>query len=38
MEKENDKLLNEVKALFGIDNAVAPEVSGKDEVVKEKKK
>jgi len=33
-----DKLLNEVKALFGIDNAVAPEVSGKDEVVKEKKK
>jgi recombination protein RecA len=33
-----DKLLNEVKALFGIDNAVTAEVSGKDEVVKEKKK
>jgi recombination protein RecA len=33
-----DKLLNEVKALFGIDNALAPEASSKDEVVKEKKK
>jgi recombination protein RecA len=33
-----DKLLNEVKVLFGIDNAVAPEVSSKEEVVKEKKK
>jgi len=33
-----DKLLNEVKVLFGIDNAVAPEVSNKEEVVKEKKK
>jgi recombination protein RecA len=33
-----DKLLNEVKTLFGIDNAVAPETNGKDEVVKEKKK
>jgi recombination protein RecA len=33
-----DKLLNEVKVLFGIDNAVAPEGNGKDEVVKEKKK
>jgi recombination protein RecA len=33
-----DKLLNEVKVLFGIDNAVAPEANSKDEVVKEKKK